>query len=120
MARQDDLPGTPELLLERWREDVSSLRKWSANPAPLELVIREVEAAFGDYLTWVPEEQAVRTSGMSARWLREQFPAWERRDQARRSAGMRFYRATILPQVADPEDLRAQQAAGQAEAQVAG
>lgn len=68
----------------------------------LEEFAKEIADSAEDYMTWLTEKKAELRSGRSERWLRSQFPAWEREGHAKLEHGHRYYRQLIVPQRANP------------------
>lgn len=60
-------------------------------------LLDDVEAAARDYLTMLPEAEAVLWSGRSATWLRGQFKQLAEAGNAEMRGRARFYRAICLP-----------------------
>lgn len=95
---------TLEQVLADAKGEVPLLRKRGAHLVAdaIEELADAVTVSAEDYLTWLSEMKAELRSGKSARWLRSQFPAWEREGHARWHNGERQYRRLIVPQRANP------------------
>lgn len=109
---------TPSLeqILADYRGDAQVLRR-QGHPRDAELIERlcdQVATAAEDYLTFLPEDQAIIQSGRSRAWFRSRFAAWQSQGHARIEGG-RKYRALIVPRRGHPElAYRAGQRAGAA------
>lgn len=73
-------------------------RGYTQHAASLFDLIAAVRAAAEDYLTFIPESQAL-LRGAKMAVLRRNFPAWEQDGHAKRVAGVRYYRAIMLPRI---------------------
>jgi len=106
---------TLEQVLAAWRSEAAVLRRHGhKNDAErIEKLCSEVENAATDYLRFLGETDAALRTGRSVKWLRSNFPKWERQGHARKHAGRRFYRAVVLP---TRDDLGAAREAGRAAA----
>lgn len=95
---------TLEQVLADKRGELPILRKHGqgALADALEQFADEVAEASEEYRVWLTEMKAELRSGRSARWLRSQFPAWEREGHAKLENGQRYYRELIVPQRANP------------------
>lgn len=93
------MESTLEEVLAEWRSDAAVLRRHGhTNDAEqIEKLCAQVENAATDYLRFLGETDAQLRTGRSEKWLRAQFPKWERQGHARKHAGRRFYRALVLP-----------------------
>lgn len=57
----------------------------------------DIEAAAGEWLTWLSETDAAMRSGRSREWLRSRFADWQRDGHARLHGKDRQYRACVVP-----------------------
>lgn len=63
----------------------------------LERVAKDVADAAEEFLTFIPETDAVLFSGHKVPWLRAQYDAWARRGHAKTIGRTRHYRQCVLP-----------------------
>jgi len=96
--RFDGATPPAERMLEQWEQDVEALWRLRHHDEAQKLAatLDEVRKAFGDFLKWVPEAEASRITGKSARWFRERFDLLKERGLAARAEGRRYYRLTCL------------------------
>jgi hypothetical protein len=64
-------------------------------------ILKAVEVASEEWLTWLSETDAAIRSGYSVDWLRARFPGWERDGHARLQSRARQYRAVVIPRRAN-------------------
>jgi hypothetical protein len=64
-------------------------------------IVAEVERSAEDWLTWLPEGDAMLRSGRARPWLRARFPQWERDGHARMRGRERQYRLCVVPSRTD-------------------
>ena len=93
-------PSRPlETVIADWRSDAQVLRR-QGHVHDAELIERlcaDVERGAEDYLTWLPETQAVLQSGHAVAWLRRRFAEWAAQGYARKVGRQREYRALVIP-----------------------
>lgn len=75
-------------------------------------LLRDIRESAEPYITWLNERDAAIRAGRSEEWMRAQFPAMQRDDNAKLSGRARQYRQCAVPQ-------RAQTAAAAARAREA-
>lgn len=94
------------------RENAAVLRRngYAKDARIIERICQRVHEAAEDYVTFIPEADAMLRSGNAREWLRNRFPAWEREGLARwnpTGKKQRQYRRCIVPRRANTEAARA-------------
>lgn len=91
---------TIDVRLADWRERAAVLRH-TGHPHDAELIEKmcdEFAEALVEYMTYVNEDDAIRRSGKTSRWLRGRFAEWSRAGNAKLDErGHRRYRLCVLP-----------------------
>jgi hypothetical protein len=90
---------TLEKVVADWRERATALRMTDhQHDAELvERVCTDVARAAEDYLTWLPEKQAILQSGHRVEWFRSRRDEWQERGNARRIGRQWEYRELVVP-----------------------
>lgn len=88
-----------EQVLADVREEAQILRRsgYAREAENIERILTEVQEAAHEFVTWLTEEDAMLRADRSRRWLRSEFPKWERMGHARKQGRKRFYRMLIVP-----------------------
>lgn len=100
---------TLEQVMADAKEDVTRLRVHGhkAQADSIEMLVKAVEGAAADYLTWYTEDEAVARSSFKANWFRVRFPEWESQGMAKKEGRVRYYRQPIIPRRSNLEAARA-------------
>ncbi len=89
-----------DLVLRRWAADADALRR-NGDPSRADLLercVREATEAAHEWLTWIPEEDAMLRSGHSREWWLAAFRRLQPRGHARQvGRGKRVYRLAVVP-----------------------